>query len=158
LLRLSPHIKLIVNAKPDIDTNEDHKDDQLVCSNLPSFCSTERRIKDGSPTSNYTYVWTKNAAVINGQTAPTLDVNAEGEYTVRVTTIGGGCSRTRTITVVASDKALITNVEIEELTDKLHKIIVTGQGDYEYSLDEEFGFYQESNFYDNVPPGIHEVL
>jgi hypothetical protein len=61
----------------------------------------------------------QNAAVINGQTAPTLDVNAEGEYTVRVTTIGGGCSRTRTITVVASDKALITNVEIEELTDKL---------------------------------------
>jgi hypothetical protein len=112
---------------------------QLVCSNL-LFCSTERRNKR-SPTSNYTYVWTKNAAVINGQTAPTLDVNAEGEYTVRVTTIGGGCSRTRTITVVASDKALITNVEIEELTETNSiKIIVTGQGDYEYSLDEEFDF------------------
>jgi hypothetical protein len=54
---------------------------------------------------------------------------------------------------------LITNVEIEELTETNSiKIIVTGQGDYEYSLDEEFGFYQESNFYDNVPPGIHEVL
>jgi hypothetical protein len=47
----------------------------------------------------------------------------------------------RTITVVASDKALITNVEIEELTETNSiKIIVTGQGDYEYSLDEEFGF------------------
>jgi hypothetical protein len=81
------------------------------------------------------------------QTAPTLDVNA-GMTTVRITTIGGGCSRTRTITVVASDKALITNVEIEELTETNSiKIIVTGQGDYEYSLDEEFGFYQESNFY-----------
>jgi hypothetical protein len=42
------------------------------------------------------------------------------------------------------DKALITNVEIEEsLQRRLTKIIVTGQGDYEYSLDEEFG-YQES--------------
>jgi hypothetical protein len=82
---LGPHIKLIVNAKPDIDTNEDHKDDQLVCSNFTFlFVQLNAGIKDGSPTSNYTYVWTKNAAVINGQTAPTLDVNAEGEYTVEL--------------------------------------------------------------------------
>jgi gliding motility-associated-like protein len=157
---LGPHIKLIVNAKPNINTNEDHKDDQLVCSNLPSFfVQLNAGIQDGSPTSNYTFIWTKNGAVISGKTAPTLDVNAEGEYTVKVTTVGGGCSRTRTITVVASDKALITNVEIEELAEvNAIKIIVTGQGDYEYSLDEEFGFYQESNFYDNVPPGIHEVF
>ena len=157
---LGPHIKLIVNAKPDIDTNEDHEDDQLVCSNLPSFfVQLDAGIQDGTPTSNYTYVWTKNSTVINGQTGPTLDVNAEGEYTVTVTAAGGKCSRTRTITVVASDKALITDVEVEELAEvNTIKIIVTGQGDYEYSLDDELGFYQDSNFFDNVTPGIHDVF
>ena len=157
---LGPHIKLIVNAKPNIDTNEDHEDDKLVCSNLPSFfVQLDAAIQDSTPTSNYTYVWTKNSSLINGQTGPTLDVNEEGEYTVTVTSLGGGCNRTRTITVVASDKALITNIEVEELTElNTIKIIVTGQGDYEYSLDDEFGFYQASNFFDNVPPGIHDVF
>ena len=157
---LGPHIKLIVNSKPDIDTNDDHEDDQLVCSNLPSFfVQLNAGIQDGSPTSNYTYVWTKNGVVINGQTAPTLDVNAEGEYAVTVTTAGGGCSRTRTINVVASDKALITDVQVEELAElNTITITVTGQGDYEYSLDDEFGFYQVSNFFDNVTPGIHDVF
>ncbi|MDG2433299.1 T9SS type B sorting domain-containing protein [Flavobacterium sp.] len=157
---LGPHIRLVVNSKPDINTNDDHKDDQLVCSNLPSFfVQLDAGIQDGSPTSNYTYVWTKNGNVINGQTGPTLDVNEEGEYAVTVTTAGGGCSRTRTITVVASDKALITDIAIEELDDiNTITITVTGQGDYEYSLDDELGFYQDSNFFDNVTPGIHDVF
>ena len=156
---LGPYIELVVSAKPNIDTNEDHLDDQLVCSNLPSFfVQLDAAIVDGTPTSNYTYVWTKDGTVINGQNSPTLDVNAEGEYTVTVTTLSGGCSRMRTITVVASSAATITDIEIEELTEvNAITINVTGTGDYEYSLDDKFGFYQESNYFDNVPPGIYEV-
>ena len=35
---------------------------------------------------------------------------------------------------------------------------VTGPGDYEYSLDDSNNFWQDSNFFDNVPAGIHEVF
>jgi hypothetical protein len=43
--------------------------------------------------------------------------------------------------VVASNIATITNIEIEELTDvNAITINVTGPGEYEYSLDDQFGF------------------
>jgi gliding motility-associated-like protein len=157
---LGPYIQLFVNAKPNIDTNEDRLDDQLVCSNLPSFfVQLDAAILDGTPTSNYTYVWTKDGTIISGQNGPTLDVNTAGEYTVTVTTLNGGCSRTRTISVVASNAATIVDIEIEELTDvNAIRINVTGTGDYEYALDDQFGFYQESNYFDNIPAGIYEVF
>jgi hypothetical protein len=34
---------------------------------------------------------------------------------------------------------------------------VTGSGNYEYSLNDPYGPFQSSNFFDNVPAGIHEV-
>lgn len=156
---LGSYIDLVVSPKPNINTNEDKLDDQLVCSNLPSFfVELDAAILDGTPTSNYTYVWTKDGVILGGQNNPTLDVNTEGEYTVTVTTVGGGCSRTRTINVVASNAATITEIDIEELTEvNAITINVTGTGDYQYSLDDKFGFYQESNYFDNVPPGIYEV-
>ena len=156
---LGPFIQLQVNAKPNIDTNEDHLDDQLVCSNLPTFfVQLDAAILDGTPTTNYTYVWTKDTAVLAGQNGPTLDVNQEAEYTVTVTNVNGGCSRTRTINVVASNIATITNIEIEELTEvNAITINVTGPGEYEYALDDQFGFYQDSNYFGNVPAGIYEV-
>jgi hypothetical protein len=32
---------------------------------------------------------------------------------------------------------------------------VTGSGNYEYSLNDPYGPFQSSNFFDNVPAGIH---
>jgi len=34
---------------------------------------------------------------------------------------------------------------------------VSGLGDYEYSLDEASGYFQDSNIFTNVPAGIHDV-
>jgi hypothetical protein len=41
------------------------------------------------------------------------------------------CSRTRTINVVASNMATITNIEIEERVKNAITINVTGPGEYE---------------------------
>ncbi|MFV8325465.1 T9SS type B sorting domain-containing protein [Flavobacterium sp. ZS1P14] len=156
---LSPRITLKVNPKPAIDTNEDFEENELVCSNLPTFFVTlDSGIIDGSPTSNYTYVWKKDAIILPNDTAPTLNVNQEGNYTVIVSTLAG-CSRTRTMKVTASDVAKIANVGIVDLSDSNSATVnVTGQGQYEYSLDAPFGPFQESNFFDNVSAGIHEVF
>ncbi|RTY74627.1 T9SS type B sorting domain-containing protein [Flavobacterium sp. LS1R10] len=155
---LSPKITLLVNPKPIIDTNADLAANELVCSNLPTFFVTlNAGIQDGSPTTDYTYVWSKDNIILTNQTSYTLDINQEGNYTVKVST-NAGCSRTRTIKVTASDVARITNIAIIDLSDvNSITINVSGQGDYEYSLDAPSGPFQDSNFFDNIAAGIHEV-
>ena len=67
-----------------------------------------------------------------------------------------GCSLIRTITVIASDKAVIDNIEINDLTNNNSiSITVTGSGVYEYSLDNQT--YQSSNTFTNLPSGIYTV-
>lgn len=155
---LGPHIKLTVNPKPSININEDHKDDNLVCSNLPAFfVQLDAGINDGSSTSNYTYIWTKDNLILAGQNQPTLDVNTMGLYTVEVKSLSG-CSRTRTIKVTASDIAHISSISIVDLAEtNTITVNTTGQGQYQYSLDEPTGPFQVSNFFDNVSAGTHEV-
>ena len=91
------------------------------------------------------------------ETAPTLQVNAEGTYTVEVKN-SYGCSRIRTIKVTASDIAHIESIDIVDLTDiNTVTVNVTGKGEYEFSIDDPNGFWQDSNFFNNVPAGIHDV-
>jgi gliding motility-associated-like protein len=155
---LGPHVQLIVNAKPNINTNEDQADDEFVCLNLPNyFAQLNSGILDGSPTSNYTYIWTKDGAVLPNKTAPTLDVNTAGIYTVEVINVHG-CSRIRTINVATSDIAHIQNIDIVDLADSNSVTVsVTGIGNYTYSLDEPNGPFQSSNFFENVAAGFHIV-
>ena len=131
----------------------------MICSNLPSFFVTlNAGILDGSPTTKYSYIWSKDTVVLANETGSTLDVNQEGTYSVEVSSLES-CSRTRTIKVTASDVAKITTIDIIDLTDSnTITINTTGQGQYEYSLDMPFGPFQESNFFDNVSAGIHKVF
>lgn len=156
---LSLRITLKVNPKPNIDTNDDFEENELVCSNLPTFFVTlDSGILDGSSATNYTYIWKKDGLILPNDTAPTLNVNQQGDYTVTVSSLDG-CSRTRTIKVTASDVAKITTIAIADLSDSNSVTVQgTGQGKYEYSLDAPFGPFQESNFFDTVPSGIHEVF
>jgi gliding motility-associated-like protein len=151
-------ISFVVNELPPIRLNTNGDENELVCTNLPTFFVTlEAGIQDGSSPNNYTYTWYKDNAVIAGETSPTLDVNTEGQYQVDVTTLLG-CTRTRSIKVTASDIATITTIDINDLADiNTVTVNVSGQGDYEYSIDEPTGPFQNSNFFGNVPAGLHEV-
>lgn len=155
---LGPHIQLIVNPKPNINTNEDHADDEFVCLNLPNyFAQLNAGILDGSPTTNYTYIWTKDGTVLPNKTAATLDVNTAGIYTVEVTNIHG-CSRIRTLNVAPSDIAHLEKIDIVDLADSNSvTVTVTGIGNYTYSLDESNGPFQSSNLFENVTAGFHIV-
>ncbi|HWS59651.1 MAG TPA: T9SS type B sorting domain-containing protein, partial [Flavobacterium sp.] len=151
-------LNFVVNPVPNIDLNLDGSSDELVCSNLSTFFVTlDAGITDGSPITNYSYIWTKDGSIV-GTNSPTLNVNEEGIYTVEVTN-GFNCSRIRTLTVTASNVAKIESIDIVELSD-INSITVniTGPGDYQYSLDEPSGFWQDSNFFDNVPAGIHIIF
>jgi hypothetical protein len=52
-------LNFIVNPLPRININAYGDDDELVCSNLPTFFVNWTQIQDGSATSNYTYLWSK---------------------------------------------------------------------------------------------------
>jgi gliding motility-associated-like protein len=155
---LGPHIKLIVNPKPNIDTNEDGHDNKLVCSNLPSFfVKLNAGITDGTPITNYSYEWKKDGGVLLSETNSTIDVNSNGTYLVTVST-GFGCFRTRSINVTASDIATINSIEIIDLTDQNSVTVnASGKGKYEFSLDAAFGPFKTSNLFENVAAGIHDV-
>lgn len=155
---INPGITLKVNPKPDIDINESHLADAYVCKNLPNyFITLNAGILDGSPTTNYNYIWTKDNQLLIGQEDASINVNSAGIYSVEVIS-QYGCSRTRTISVIASDVAHISTIEVNELSDNNTLLVITdGSGNYEYSLDDNKGFYQDSNLFENVAAGIHEI-
>jgi gliding motility-associated-like protein len=151
-------LNFVINPIPKINLNLDGKANKLICSNLSTFFVTlDAEILDSSPIGNYNYVWKKDGINL-ANNSPTLDVNTIGIYTVEVIN-QTGCSRIKTITVSASNIATIDSIDIVDLTDVNSVTVNTsGPGDYEYSLDDSSNFWQDSNFFDNVPAGIHEVF
>ncbi|MCF6140874.1 T9SS type B sorting domain-containing protein [Flavobacterium sp. K77] len=151
-------LRFVVNPLPPIDLNSDGADDQLVCSNIPTFMvELNAGLQNGSSTTDYNYKWFKDNVLLPLETNYTIKVNTAGTYSVDVGT-AQGCSRTRIIKVTASDIATINNIEIEDLTDISTVIIkVSGSGDYQYSIDDSESLFQDSNEFTNIPPGIHEV-
>lgn len=148
-------LPFVVNPVPKIALTGD----ELVCSDLPSFTKDlDAGLLDGSPITDYTYVWSFNGNTIVGELNYTLTVNTAGLYTVAVTN-NEGCSRTRTFTVVASDKANITDVKIVDLavSNSITVSVAASFGDYVYALDDEFGVYQKENIFTYVSAGIHTV-
>ena len=91
------------------------------------------------------------------ETTQSIDVTQNGTYTVTVTNNTTSCSKTLDILVTGSEIATIQDIEIVELSDNNSvEIIVTGSGDYVYSLDNE-NEYQTSNLFVNVTMGFHIV-
>ena len=151
---LGPYISLNVEKFPEIELNSTN----LICSNIPTFFTTlDAGFLNNTTSSNFNYQWKKDGIDLN-ITNSTLGVNTNGVYTVEVSS-PSGCSRTRTIQVTASNSAIITSVDIVDLADN-NTVTVnnTGQGNYEYSMDYLNGVWQDSNFFTNVPGGIHQVL
>lgn len=150
---VSTTLNFVVNPVPNIEL----VGRELVCTNLPAFTVTfNAGILDGTPPSDYDFQWFLNGTPLLNQTNYSITVNTEGIYSVEVTN-ANGCSRTKVIEVVASDIASIQNIEVVDLVDiNTIEVIVTGSGDYVYSLDDEYS-YQESNFFNNVPMGLHIV-
>jgi gliding motility-associated-like protein len=152
-------VNLLVNRLPAIDTNAELIN-HVVCTNESTFTTLiDAALQDGSSPENYDYQWSFNGAEIPGATNYSIEISEVGTYTVTVTD-ENGCSKVRTIPVISSSTAIITDIEVGELSDN-NTIVVTlsgnSYGDYVYSLDYENAF-QLSNIFNNVLPGIHTVF
>jgi gliding motility-associated-like protein len=132
--------------------------DESIFYCLNSFPQTIRLyggVQNDSP-SNYYYEWLFNGMSTAINTSFN-DVNEAGIYTV-IVTHPNGCSVSRNITVTASNSASIDSIKVEEASSNNSiRIEVSGEGNYEFSLDNINGFYQDSNEFFNVFPGFHTI-
>ena len=104
----------------------------------------------GNP-SDYNYLWS------SGQTIHQIQINQGGNYTVIVTN-SNGCTQSQNINVLNSNIAVIEIIEINDASDtNTVTVNVTGEGDYEYAIDNAFGPYQDDNTFFNVSPGFHSI-
>lgn len=103
---------------------------------------------------NYTYVWQPN-----GKTTNSIQVNEPGRYTVQVTNRETGCSNMKAWDVKPSNIASF-QVKIKDLAEANSlKIVLSNKsiGDYEFTLDDELGIYQDSPVFERVKSGKHQV-
>ena len=105
---------------------------------------------------NYYYEWQFNGTTTDVTTL-FYNVTEPGIYTVIVTD-PNGCSASRTITVDSSNLAIVESVNVIGVDpNNSVSINVSGEGDYEYALDDYNGPYQDSNVFTNVRRGFHTV-
>lgn len=145
---------LTLNVLPSPDLEPDAS--VLYCLNtFPQTLTLSAGVIDGAA-SSYSYQWLYNSNDLNIN-ASFIDINAIGTYQVTVTH-PNGCSNTRTITVNASNIPTIDSLDFTELTaNNTATITVSGVGDYEFSIDNEFGPYQDQNIFENLAPGVHTI-
>jgi gliding motility-associated-like protein len=145
-------IPFVVHPTPKIDLEESI----IIC--LPATAALiDAGILDGTPTTDYQFQWYTNSVLMPGVTTPSITVSTPAVYSVDVTN-AFGCTKTRVITVTGSEAATIQSIDVVDLAD-INSILVnvTGTGFYEYAIDDINGPYQESNFFNNVPMGLHEI-
>lgn len=113
-----------------------------------SICSGESVVLQAEE--GYDYIWN------SGETSSAISVNIPGTYTVEISNTNE-CSITKTFTVLTSEIATITDVVINDFSNNNSaEVIVTGNGDYEYSID---GInYQNSAIFYNLIEGEYTVF
>jgi gliding motility-associated-like protein len=165
---INEEIDFVVNPLPSFDID----DPIVVCLNpLPDnpLEIGTYNWKEGNDPTVYNYSWSR--VDLNGaqdtaynETTPTVKVDKGGVYTVIVEDPITFCTRSKSITVTESEIANISldDITIEDLTnDNTNTITIDtlnlGIGDYEFSLDEAFGPYQDEPVFESVKPGIHTI-
>lgn len=127
-----------------INVFEDEIEDQFY-----SICSGTTITLEADE--GYDYIWS------TGETnTSSIEVNDAGTYIVELIQTNE-CSYNKTFTVVTSEIAVIENIIINDFTDSNSaQIIVSGNGDYEYSLD---GInYQNSSIFTNLEEGEYTIF
>ena len=164
----SIRVDFVVNPLPSYDID----DETIVCLNPlpdnPIEIGTSNWLGANDPTI-YTFNWTRedldgNLDTSYSETGETIKVDKGGVYTVLVEDAITKCPRTKSITVTESEIATITldEIDVEDLTnDETNTITIDnsnlGIGDYEFSLDDPFGPYQDEPKFESVKPGIHTI-
>ncbi|MCB9426995.1 MAG: T9SS type B sorting domain-containing protein [Flavobacteriales bacterium] len=108
----------------------------------------------------HTFEWKLDGQIITGATGSKYTAIAPGKYTVVATSRSTPCASDEiAVNVVLSSQATIVKaytVDPQFSQDSYTvKVEVIGSGDYEYQIDG--GPFQDSPYFENVAPGLHQV-
>lgn len=129
----------------------------VLCTNIGAVL-----LKTTKPLGNYTYSWFKDNELLS-VTASEIAVTSAGIYKVKAFSMAGCNSEEKIITVKNSEIATITKedvVLVEATNNNSIKVLIDnlGRGDYEFSLDSEFGTYKDEGFFENISTGTHTLF
>ena len=153
-LGLGFHISLSVKALPQFEVPEI----AYLCSTDVPTPSTVLSVSN--PLDTYTYEWrNQNGILLNTEgSSSTFEVFDAGDYFVTATS-QDNCTITKMVAVITSNFATIQNVEVvDDSENNIITVVVSGDGDYEFALDDRNGSYQDENLFENVSAGIHTVF
>jgi gliding motility-associated-like protein len=152
---IGPHLTLTVFPRPEFEVNPN----EVVCLNLAPIT-----ISPISWSDIYTYEWFDEGgnSISN---LPTVTISQGGIYTAIATSTIGCVSFPETVTVIES---IIASISLNDISityddnDTTNNTITIdesnlGIGDYEYTLNDISGFYQDEPVFENVAPGIHTI-
>lgn len=143
-------VYLTVNSSPVFSLPEE----AIYCTNFspePTRVDPDLSYLDASK--SYSYEW-----LPSGQTTSYLETTQTGTYTLTITDDLTGCSTTESINIIPKGLAEIVSIETTDLSENNTATIeITGNGEFEFALDDELGFYQDSNHFENVSAGFHTV-
>jgi gliding motility-associated-like protein len=151
---IAPVLKLTVNPRPQFELDETG----IVCLNdLPKTISIY------NPLGTYTYEWTNAAGEIISE-QPFVDIFEAGVYTVMATSNLSCVSFPKQISMTESIIADISSEDIQVVDNSGNNSITInnagqnlGIGDYEFSLDDISGPYQDDPVFTEVIPGTHII-
>jgi gliding motility-associated-like protein len=114
-----------------------------ICNNSTTTIS--------APSGFSTYSW--NTLPI--QNSQTISISNEGNYIVTLTS-ANGCTNTKTYTVINSELANITSIEVNDFEENLTALIsISGNGNYTYSID---GInFQNTPLFNLPEPGEYRI-
>ncbi|MEW4922550.1 T9SS type B sorting domain-containing protein [Algibacter sp. 2305UL17-15] len=149
---IGPNLVLTVHPRPEFEVDQSE-----------TFCLDGNSItlNTFNPNGIYSYEWkdSDDNIISNSETAI---VNSEDIYTVVAISIEGCKSFPVPFEVKASGISKIDkeDIKVEDLSNN-NTITIDdsdiGIGDYEYALDNEFGPFQDTPFFNNVLAGAHSV-
>jgi gliding motility-associated-like protein len=148
-------ITAVVNAIiPEFDVLQEA---YVLCNDIGSIV-----LETINPAANYSYVWKKEGVLITGNLA-SISVNSIGNYSVSAISEAGCSSEEQNISIINSEKAAITKNDFIIVDDSMNNTIYVnnptlGIGNYEFSLDDEFGIYKSVGFFENIATGIHTLF
>ncbi|MGB5981572.1 MAG: T9SS type B sorting domain-containing protein [Nonlabens sp.] len=141
-------VQLTVNDLPQIETYE-----------FVEYCgSSTDPLIIGSGIGNqnpnlFTYSWN------TGETTESIEVSVSGTYTVTVFN-DDVCNKTRDVEVNISELATVEQIIVSNALagdNGSVEIVVSGNSQYEYSVEEGFA-YQDEPFFDNLSAGFYNLF
>ncbi len=141
-------LQLIVKELPSVNQ---YQEVYYCLNSFPQTIALNGGIIDDIP-NNFYYNWS------TGETTIDININELGDYIVLVTR-PDGCTNQRLIRVYPSSEAVVETVDIIDVSDNnMITVLVSGEGEYVYALNDENGPYQASNNFENLEPGVHKVF